>query len=121
MYLSCWVSAGWTNDFMTYINMIYLATLTSRTPIVPPFVPSHVASDAGPIAFGDVFDVLRLSQSLGLSILEWRDVKDERSEHVDELGCWSIWARIEPGAYRRSALPQVLKLGLRKYTSRFLD
>lgn len=98
---------------MTFVNMIYLATLTSRTPIVPPFVPSHVDWDAGPISFGDIFDVPKLSESLRLPILEWRDVKNEHSEQTDELGCWSIWARIE-GVARSSALPHTLKLGMYK-------
>jgi len=29
------------NEFMGYVNMIYLATLTDRVPIIPPFAPDH--------------------------------------------------------------------------------
>jgi hypothetical protein len=87
---------------MTYINMVYLAMLTSRTPVIPPFVPSHVDYDGGFPPFDDVFDVLRLAAAINMPILEWRDVKQENGTASDELGCWTCWlggriAAREPG------------------------
>lgn len=49
---------------MTYMNMIYLAVITSRIPIIPPFQPTHVGQEAGHLPFSAVFDVPRLSRSL---------------------------------------------------------
>ncbi|KAH8110631.1 hypothetical protein DFH11DRAFT_1730083 [Phellopilus nigrolimitatus] len=97
-YITSWIAAGWTNDFMTYINLLYLALLSGRTAVLPPFAPSHVGSAAGFVPFGDVFDVPRLSRSLhNHPIIEWRDLKRERSTQRDALGCWSIWATAAPG------------------------
>ncbi|KAK0194202.1 hypothetical protein F5146DRAFT_926365 [Armillaria mellea] len=90
-YITSWISAGWTNDVMTYINLIYLGLITDRVPILPMFTPSHIGPAAPPIAFGDVFDVPRLRQALDRPILEWRDVKDPNSAELDGLGCWNVW------------------------------
>ncbi|KAL5519476.1 hypothetical protein ACEPAH_1159 [Sanghuangporus vaninii] len=91
-YITAWIAAGWTNDFMTYVNLLYLALLTNRTAVLPPFAPSHIGSSAGFVDVGDVFDLPRLSKAIGVPIIQWSDLKVPGSEHVDELGCWSIWA-----------------------------
>ncbi|EJT99008.1 hypothetical protein DACRYDRAFT_56709 [Dacryopinax primogenitus] len=91
-YITSWPSAGWTNDVMTYANLIHLALLTQRIPILPPFAPSHLSLSAGFPPVCEVFDIPRLSKELGIPILEWRDVKDEASEAWDVLGCWSTWS-----------------------------
>ncbi|KAI5122360.1 hypothetical protein M0805_004118 [Coniferiporia weirii] len=95
-YITSWISAGWTNDFMTYVNLLNLALFSGRTAIIPPFAPSHVGSAAGFVPFGDVFDVPRLSLLLEHPVIEWRDLKREDSEHTDEVGCWSIWSTVQP-------------------------
>jgi hypothetical protein len=112
-YTTSWVSGGWTNDFMTYINMIYLGMLSSRTPIIPPFAPSHLPRVAGFPPFGDVFDVPRLSAAINTPLLEWRDVKREDSTEMDQVGCWSIWGLVgsDEGTPRNSIVPQRLNLG----------
>jgi hypothetical protein len=97
------------NDVMTYINLIYLAHLTGRTAVLPPFAPSHVGSAAGFVSFSDVFDIDRLREDTGVPIIEWKDLKalsppselngTERESwrpHEDILGCWSIWATAQP-------------------------
>ncbi|KAI0734697.1 hypothetical protein C8Q72DRAFT_873170 [Fomitopsis betulina] len=89
-YITSWISAGWTNDVMTYMNLIYLGVITSRVPIIPMFIPSHVQG-ADPVPFGDVFDVQRFIDESGTDIVEWREVKNPDSEVVDDLGCWNIW------------------------------
>ncbi|THH00918.1 hypothetical protein EW145_g7012 [Phellinidium pouzarii] len=113
-YITSWINAGWTNDFMTYVNLLYLALLSSRTAILPPFAPSHVGSTAGYIAFGDVFDVPRLARLLDHPVIEWRDVKREDSAHTDALGCWSIWATAAPAGSGRVPRGNAIepKLGL---------
>ncbi|KAF8591919.1 hypothetical protein K439DRAFT_1626429 [Ramaria rubella] len=113
-YVTSWVSGGWTNDFMTYINMIYLGLISSRTPIIPPFAPSHVDFDAGYPPFGDVFDVPRLAAAINSPLLEWRDVKQENSSETDQIGCWTIWGLVgsDDGSPRESIIPQKLKLDI---------
>ncbi|KDQ63267.1 hypothetical protein JAAARDRAFT_29286 [Jaapia argillacea MUCL 33604] len=90
-YITSWYHAGWTNDVITLGNLIYLAILTDRVPIIPPFTPSHVNKTAGPIPVSEVFDLARLAKTLGRPMLEWQDVKDTASTQVDDLGCWSVW------------------------------
>ncbi|KAJ6621218.1 hypothetical protein B0H10DRAFT_1790422 [Mycena sp. CBHHK59/15] len=113
-YITSWVSAGWTNDVMTYINLIYLGLITDRVPIVPMFIPSHIGGHVPPIPFGQVFDVPRLRNELGKSVLEWREVKDLNSTVVDDLGCWNIWEAVQyrEAFPRRSRIPGDLNLDI---------
>ncbi|KAI0001684.1 hypothetical protein BJV77DRAFT_1063103 [Russula vinacea] len=69
-YITSWISAGWTNDVMTYGNLIYLAMLTERVPIIGPFTPSHIGGDAGNVLFSDVFDIDYLSEKLAVQVRE---------------------------------------------------
>lgn len=79
---------------MTYMNLLYIAQLTQRTAILPPFAPAldHLSAAAGLIPVSRIFDLPRLSAALRVPIIEWADVKNENSTTLDELGCWSIWA-----------------------------
>jgi hypothetical protein len=43
------------------------------------------------LRFGEIFDLPRLSSTLGVPILEWDDVKNLTSDIYDEIGCWSVW------------------------------
>ncbi|KAF8665360.1 hypothetical protein AX16_000379 [Volvariella volvacea WC 439] len=117
-YITSWVAAGWTNDVMTYANLIYLALITDRIPIMPMFTPSHIGSHVPPIPFGEVFDVPRLSKALGKPVLEWRDVKDSASNQVDDIGCWNVWEAVQSREHhpRRSPVPGHLKLDI-SYTT----
>ena len=74
--------------------MLYLASLTGRVPIIPPFAGGHLPDSAGSIDFGVIFDVPRLSKAVNMDILEWYEVKNFSSPDaaVDDLGCWSAWA-----------------------------
>ncbi|KAI8990457.1 hypothetical protein BD414DRAFT_483706 [Trametes punicea] len=111
-YITSWISAGWTNDIMTYANLIYLGTLTDRVPVVAMFTPSHIGGDAEPIPFGEVFDVPRFIEESGIPLLEWHEVKDPASAVVDELGCWNIWEAVQYNEHfpRRSVVPHMLGL-----------
>ncbi|KAJ6575269.1 hypothetical protein B0H19DRAFT_635080 [Mycena capillaripes] len=114
-YITSWVSAGWTNDVFTYINLIYLGLITDRVPIIPEFIPSHIGGHVPPIPFGQVFDVPRLRNELGKPVLEWREVKDyQNGTFVDDLGCWNVWEAVQyrEAFPRRSRIPDDLKLDI---------
>ncbi|KAJ7597465.1 hypothetical protein C8J56DRAFT_920150 [Mycena floridula] len=113
-YITSWISAGWTNDVMTYGNLLYLAVITGRIPIMPMFTPSHIGGGVAPVAFGEVFDVPRLRKLMGRPVLEWKEVKDERSEFRDQLGCWNGWEAVQyrEANPRYSIVPQHLKIDL---------
>lgn len=97
-YLTSWPSAGWTNDVMAFGNLIYLALITDRIPVVPKFTPSHVLADghADNLPFGEVFDIPRLSSLVRSPILEWRDIKIDESPTTETMGCWAVWAAQQP-------------------------
>ncbi|KAI0785042.1 hypothetical protein C8Q75DRAFT_723287 [Abortiporus biennis] len=115
-YVTSFISAGWNNDVMTYMNLLYMGKITDRVPIVATFTPSHILQDgvAPPIAFGEVFDVPRFIQDSGIPMVEWDDVKDPDSPVVDDLGCWNIWQAVqynEPSP-RPGALPDWIGLDI---------
>ncbi|KAJ7155802.1 hypothetical protein C8R46DRAFT_960044 [Mycena filopes] len=89
-YITSWPGAGFTNDVMSFMNLLYLSLLTQRVPVLPFFTPTHV-KHAHNIDFGEVFDVPRLAKALGHPVLEWWQVKDRDSKQVDLLGCWNLW------------------------------
>lgn len=90
---------------MTYVNLLYLAKLTDRVAILPPFQPSpHLPTEAGFPPFSEVFDIPRLSREMRVPIIEWQDVKQVNSTHEDEVGCWSLWATVAQRA--RDRLPR---------------
>ncbi|KAJ7821379.1 hypothetical protein B0H14DRAFT_3471564 [Mycena olivaceomarginata] len=82
-YITTWPGAGFTNDAMGFMNLIYLAMLTERVPIIPHFNPTHISrtsldTDVVDPNFGEVFDVPRLSKDLRIPILEWWQVKGRK-------------------------------------------
>jgi len=108
-YITSWPSAGWTNDVMTYANLIHLALLTQRIPILPPFAPSHLPLSGGFPPASEVFDIPPLSKTVGIFILEWKDGKREDSEEWDVVGCWSNWSTMH-GSDRPSVVSPELNL-----------
>ncbi|KAG1794731.1 hypothetical protein EV424DRAFT_1649070 [Suillus variegatus] len=114
-YITSRTSLGWTNDMITYGNLIYLALITERIPIILKFLSTHIDPNAPPFIFGEVFDVPRLSQAVGIHLLQWHEVKDPESQVVDDLGCWTVWEtvqqHIEIPEPRRSPSLNLLKLG----------
>ncbi|KAJ7186083.1 hypothetical protein C8R46DRAFT_937736 [Mycena filopes] len=89
-YLTAWPSNGWSDQVIQSMNLLYLARLTERVPIVPRFRPTHLAANVPHIDFGTVFDLQRLQTELRTPILEWSQVKDVASETVEDLGCWDV-------------------------------
>ncbi|KAI0369986.1 hypothetical protein BV20DRAFT_996130 [Pilatotrama ljubarskyi] len=93
-YMTSFLSAGWTNDQITIGNLIYLALIAGRIPILPPFT-SYIGSNSAPIPFSEIFDLPRMVSALNSPILEWHMVKDIERSHAenakDEIGCWNIW------------------------------
>ncbi|EAU91092.2 hypothetical protein CC1G_03260 [Coprinopsis cinerea okayama7 len=98
-YITSWCNAGFTNEFMEYINLIYLSILAERVPIMPPFAPhDHISPEAGVIPFGEIFNLTHLRSVLRMPILEWSDIKTlpitsfpqvYSTQSVEPLGCWS--------------------------------
>jgi hypothetical protein len=57
------------------MNLLYLARLTERVPIIPRFQPVHLTGNVSHIEFSEVFDLPRLRKELRTPILEWDQVK----------------------------------------------
>jgi hypothetical protein len=93
-------------------NLVYLAMITNRVPVIPPFTSSGHIGFAQPIPFGDIFDVPRLREAIG-PVIEWRDLKDPASEEIEDIGCWNIWEAVqdEHKNPRHSHVPTWLNLG----------
>ncbi|KAF8321316.1 hypothetical protein DL93DRAFT_2093945 [Clavulina sp. PMI_390] len=105
-YVSSWGSAGFTNDFETYMILIYLGMISDRIPILPAISRTHHVLDSPDIWLGDVFDLATLSDAINHPILEWRDVKGTGSSEdevmKDEvLSCWSPWWLTGPDGHAR--------------------
>ncbi|KAI0342152.1 hypothetical protein BDW22DRAFT_1331518 [Trametopsis cervina] len=114
-YVTSWYAAGWNNDVITMMNLIYLAKITDRIPIIPTFTPSwHIGGDAPGITFGEIFDVPRFIQETGIELLEWHQVKDPASTEVEEIGCWSVWQAVQnfEDQPRGSDVPKWLNLDI---------
>ncbi|PPQ63687.1 hypothetical protein CVT24_004572 [Panaeolus cyanescens] len=121
-YITAMSNAGFTNQFMSIVNMIYLGLITDRIPILPPFAPDHhISYDAGAVPFGRVFNVTRLSQALHKPIVEWHQVKDLPDETAvgdtnpgdrEPLGCWSTRHGNEPKPLRVNSFTNNLLLDI---------
>ncbi|KAL6305618.1 hypothetical protein BKA93DRAFT_730716 [Sparassis latifolia] len=120
-YLTSWYGAGFNNDVMTIANMIYLAMLTDRVPILPPLT-SYISGSAPPLPFSQLFNVSYLMQKLQLPVLEWHQIKDWSLSHAlgqpDSLGCWNVWevANVWSDSPRGSYTPTLLNLADISYT-----
>ncbi|KAF8903611.1 hypothetical protein CPB85DRAFT_1017159 [Mucidula mucida] len=90
-YITTWTysTTGWTNNVIVNINLIYLALLTNRIPILPKFLPSAHTPGATLLPFSEVFDLPRLRDAIGVHVLEWADVKNPGSTFIESVGCWS--------------------------------
>ncbi|KAG8901194.1 hypothetical protein FRC00_008449 [Tulasnella sp. 408] len=89
----------------TNINLIHLAYVSQRVPVLPPLLPDeeHLGRGGSPLDAGDIFDLPRLAKTLKLPILEWEQLKRARysrayvpadqESHVDDevLGCWGTY------------------------------
>ncbi|KAG8923486.1 hypothetical protein FRC02_011115 [Tulasnella sp. 418] len=117
-----------TNDFMAYCNLIYLGMLSSRIPIVPPFVPElgHLAQGSLNTDFSEFFDLSRLRESLNYPVLEWSQVKkaayagsefDLENVVEEPIGCWTNMKPFSDShQVQQTNLPDFLKLDV-SYTS----
>lgn len=105
-----------TSDGADQGNLIYLALITDRVPVIPPFT-SHIGGASVPIAFSAIFDVSRLAREIGAPVLEWHQIKNialaESLAEQDDLGCWNIWEvdNIPADAPRGSYTTLMLNLG----------
>ncbi|KAF8913687.1 hypothetical protein CPB85DRAFT_1389006 [Mucidula mucida] len=96
-YVTSFCLGGFTNQFMCFANLVYLGMISDRVSVIPPFTPSHhISTSAGTVAFGEVFDLDSLRNTLKKPLIEWADIKnfpthrDARSFAAEEsLGCWN--------------------------------
>ncbi|KAF9527347.1 hypothetical protein CPB83DRAFT_907750 [Crepidotus variabilis] len=119
-FITSWTDGSLTNQFIGYVNMIYLGTLSNRISIIPPFVPERpndIAFSVTAIPFGYVFNISRAQGAMRQPIVEWMEVKnlvDAMSTAVqpasarEPLGCWST----QPASGVNALHPVVNNLGL---------
>ncbi|KAG2109026.1 uncharacterized protein F5147DRAFT_745656 [Suillus discolor] len=63
--------------------------------VLSSFLSNHIDPSAPPFVFGEVFDVPRLSQAIGIHLLQWHEVKDPDSQVLDDLSCWTVWETVQ--------------------------
>ncbi|KAG8968419.1 hypothetical protein FRB90_010818, partial [Tulasnella sp. 427] len=102
-YVTTWTGGGLTNEFITWINLIHIASLSQRVPVIPPLLPDeeHLGRGGSSLDASDIYDIPRLAKTLNIPILEWSQLKRaryyksiavaDREPHEDDevLGCWS--------------------------------
>ncbi|KAF7337679.1 hypothetical protein MSAN_02241400 [Mycena sanguinolenta] len=114
-YITSWgSSAGWANDVISLMNLIYLGLITDRVSILPPHTSTHLPWESPSLPFGEAFDVPRLRRALGTPVLEWREVKQTDSEVLDDIGCWNVWESVQYSANtpRHSIVHDKLRLDI---------
>ena len=125
----CRLNPNTENGILNQGNMIYLALITDRIPVIPKFTPSHVLLDGhvGDLPFSDVFDVPRLASLIRSPVLEWRDIKIDENPTLETMGCWAVWPEqqnYEPtpreGYYPRNSGLGEFCLSLRSLSSLFI-
>ena len=85
------LSICFSHAYPSKINLIYLAILSERIPIIPPPSFSHHVEGHDIVFFHQVFDIDAFSESLQWPILDWSEVKAPESKQWDALGCWFTW------------------------------
>lgn len=78
------------NQVMVQVNLIYLAVLAGRVPVIGDFAAAHMHGNPGFLPVSEVYDLPRLAETLQMPILEWRDLKNRSSRIMEEIGCWSL-------------------------------
>ncbi|CAE6363592.1 unnamed protein product [Rhizoctonia solani] len=120
-YVTTFVSAGFTNQFMEITSLVYLSILTRRAPVVPAFLAEHFgkATDIAPTPFSDIFDLPYLSGKLGIPIIEWHELKrtayssvDESHHKIEKIGCWSTAAGYKNSRPSYSYSPEIYGLDI---------
>ncbi|KAG8846384.1 hypothetical protein FRB96_001997 [Tulasnella sp. 330] len=96
-YVTAFLYAGWTNQFISQCHLILLAMMSRRVPILSPFIAhgGHLGGNESPIDFSVIFDMPRLSHDLQWPILEWSQLKlsvltSNVTTRHEELNCWAL-------------------------------
>nr|GAT55609.1 predicted protein [Mycena chlorophos] len=115
-YITSWgSSAGWSNDVISFIHLIYLGQETNRIAVLPYHTSTHLPWEAqGQLSFGEAFDVPRLAKALGRPVLEWNDIKLWNGTQVtwDAIGCWDLWSKLSEDKAPRESYGVTHRLGL---------
>ncbi|KAJ7230244.1 hypothetical protein GGX14DRAFT_410216 [Mycena pura] len=102
-YVTSWGGeAGWTNDVIAIMNLVYLGLITDRVPILPHHTSIHL-DNAPRLPFSDVFDLPRLRRALDKPILD---------SIPDDLGCWSVWSSVQGDEKKPRWSPVPTKLNI---------
>jgi hypothetical protein len=102
------------NNIRIFHILIWLALLSRRVAVMPPFIASHIGLSEPNLPFGEVFDIPRLSSAIGIGIIEWRDLKlpVAATDEPEEIGCWSTFMPHHNGEHLHSAMEDYLGLGM---------
>lgn len=140
-YLTFGMTNGFTSQFTALANGIYLAKLSDRVPVLPPFASSAHSDrkEAGYLTFSKVYDVTYLETMLRHPVQEWSNLKksaeqtaglgEEKDEQFkddkirakalskikrEKISCWSLWAAqmSTPGKPAGSAVQHHLGLDI---------
>ncbi|KAF6754171.1 hypothetical protein DFP72DRAFT_899560 [Ephemerocybe angulata] len=124
-YVTGFALAGFTNQFIAYMHLIYLGIQSERIPVIPPVTPSsHVSNKAGALRFSRVFNISATSKILRRPVLEWAHVKEYQENasvsiipqgtdpSVEQFGCWSVRQRNFPTPIWVPIAENVLKVDL---------
>ena len=132
---------GFTNQFLAIANGIYLARLSDRVPLVPPFAasPAMDRHAAGYLSYSKIFDIPRMESLLRSPVIDWESVKlsgelnaglgkpqnpemleekirnrvlTEARKHKEKIGCWSLWMAQMPKPGRPAGSAVQNHLGL---------
>lgn len=114
---------GFSSQFIALANGIYLAKLSDRVPVLPPFASSQHEDrkEAGYLAFSKIYDVPYLESMLRHPIQDWDNLKisaeqtsglaeplnkqftDDKARAKalanvkrEKISCWSLWAAQMP-------------------------
>lgn len=79
---------GLANAFISHVNLLYLATITNRIPILPAITPEHLGKSTS-FKFSEIFDLRPLEKALGIEVIQWHEIKDYEAKETDALNCWS--------------------------------
>lgn len=132
---------GFTSQFVALANGIYLAKLSDRIPVLPPFASAQHEDrkEAGYLSFSKIYDVPYLESMLRHPIQEWDNLKTSAEQtpglkdspnlqfsdpkiraralslvKKEKISCWSLWAAQmpQPGKPAGSAVQHHLGLDI---------
>ena len=80
---------GQSNQVISIIHLLHLASLTGHIAILPSLVSPHHIDNAPAIPASDLFDLDHYRRQTGVLVAEWADLKaiDKDAPEFDLFGC----------------------------------